>query len=103
MFQGGLGQEVNESRAKPLALILVHDLDRHLGVVRHRSDPNIPGDSDRIRPGVVNDECTPGEMVLVIDLGQVSQLSPGEPGLRMILSMCCAYSEEDLAGARPLW
>jgi len=86
MLQCGLSQEINESRANPPALILVHDLDRHLGVVRHRRDPDVSGDSDRKCSGVVDDECTPGEVVFVIDLGQVSQLSPGEPGLRMVES-----------------
>jgi hypothetical protein len=71
---GELGHQRDQQSGNAPPLILVNDDDREFGSGGIMGEPNHPGNGHRL----VVDHHTPGNMVVMIDLGEIGELGPGQ-------------------------
>ncbi len=78
VLEGGLGEQPQQDRPDPSALVVVEHRDRRLGNGRVVGQADVAGDADArvVRPGGVQRD--PGHVVVVVDLGEVADLLVAE-------------------------
>jgi hypothetical protein len=74
-------ERLEQEASQPAALVFVYDRQGELGSIRLARHPDVPGHPHDGLARLVESQGNPGEMIGVVDLGQVGQSGLAQPVL----------------------